>query len=668
MRKIICIIILIFLIFQDKSAAQTCTALGQNPSTAFPVCGTADFVQTSVPVCGGRSVPSQCPGNLFTDINPYWYRFTCYTSGTLGFVIKPVVNADDYDWQIFDITGKDPNAVYTDPSIFIACNWSADDGPTGASSAGTSLVRCEGPGVPLFSRMPDLTVGHTYLMLVSHFDGNSQSGYTLSFGGGTAVITDPLEPHLKSATASCDGKLIKVKLNKKMKCATLAADGSDFTINAAGNSIIAATGAGCSSSFDMDSLVLQLTNPLAAGNYTITIKNGSDVNTLKDNCDRSIPVNENIPLTVLPITPTPMDSLTKPLCAPSVLELVFRKPMLCNSIATNGSDFIVNGPVPVTVVSASGTCTNGVSNSIKVQLSAPLQVGGTYTIRLQNGTDGNTLLDECSQQTPVGSSISFAIKDTVNADFTFNTIFGCDQNSVQYNHPGGNAVNTWKWTFDNTSTSTLQNPLIVYKNFQPKKTQLVVSNGVCSDTASVDIVFDNLLVAKFEGTNLVCPEDFAKFADKSEGKITTWNWSFGNGITSSQQNPPDQKYPVTASTRNEMVQLIISNSYGCSDTAKQLIKVINNCYIAVPSAFTPNGDGLNDFLYPLNAYKAKDLSFSVYNRFGQRLFFTRDWNIKWDGSFKGQGADAGTYVWVLSYVNIDTGLKVEQKGTTILIR
>ncbi len=88
----------------------------------------------------------------------------------------------------------------------------------------------------------------------------------------------------------------------------------------------------------------------------------------------------------------------------------------------------------------------------------------------------------------------------------------------------------------------------------------------------------------------------------------------------------------------------------------------------MPSAFTPNGDGMNDYLYPLNAYKALDLSFSVFNRFGQRIFFTRDWTNKWDGSFKGQGADPGTYVWMLTYIHSDTNLKVEQKGTVILIR
>jgi gliding motility-associated-like protein len=381
-----------------------------------------------------------------------------------------------------------------------------------------------------------------------------------------------------------------------------------------------------------------------------------------------VPAAESIPLQILPIAPTPMDSLTKVGCAPSSLQLVFSKPLQCSSIAGNGSDFIVTGPSAVTVSGAAGTCANGITTKISIQLSVPILSGGTYTLRLQNGTDGNTLLDECSQQTPAGSVISFAVSDTVNANFTFTILYGCDQNNVQYNHPGGNGITSWNWNFDNTRNSTLQNPLITYTDFFPKNTRLIVSNGVCRDTASRSIAFNNLLKAAFEGPEYACPNDGVTFIDKSQGDITGYNWTFGNGNNSTLQNPPAQFFPVPTTTRDEIVRLIIRNSAGCEDTATQLIKVVNNCYIAVPSAFTPNGDGLNDFLYPLNAYKAKDLNFSVYNRFGQRLFVTTNWTNKWDGTFKGQGVETGTYVWMLTYTNSDTNKKVEQKGTAILIR
>ena len=98
------------------------------------------------------------------------------------------------------------------------------------------------------------------------------------------------------------------------------------------------------------------------------------------------------------------------------------------------------------------------------------------------------------------------------------------------------------------------------------------------------------------------------------------------------------------------------------------IRVLLTCYIAVPNAFTPNGDGLNDFLYPLNAIKADDLEFKVYNRLGQLVFQTNDWTQKWDGTIKGVPQDAGVYVWTLKYILRDTGKHVFMKGSTVLIR
>lgn len=645
---------------------QGCTTLGQNPQTAFPVCGTTVFSQGSVAICGSTPVPSQCVGTLFTDKNPYWYKFTCFSGGTLAFLIRPNIIGDDYDWQLFDVTGRNPADVYSDISLFVACNWSGEGGETGASSAGTSLVRCEGPGVPLFSSMPTLITGHNYLLLVSHFT-DSQDGYKLSFGGGTADITDPLPPHMLRADAACDGTKITVKLNKKMKCRSLSIDGSEFSINTPTNLITGAVGVNCDRSFDMDQVELTLSNPLAPGNYIITIdKNSTDFNTLQDNCDRQIPDLETVPLVVFPLIPTPMDSLTKLGCSPQTLELVFKKPILCSSI--DGTEFSITGPYNVGITSVTGNCVNGLTSTITIQLSAPLQVAGNFLIHLKKGSiDNNTIFDECSQQTPP-SSLPFAIKDTVNANFTYNILYGCQQNTVQYSHNGNNGVNSWQWTFDGTQNSILQNPVINYTNFQEKNTRLIVSNGVCADTASATIFFDNLLQARFEATSLVCPGDRVTIKNTTVGNISNWNWDFGNGLTGNVKDPAAQTYNVNSSSYSAAIKLIVTNNYGCKDSMLQIVRVINNCFIAVPSAFSPNGDGLNDYLYPLNAYKALNLEFSVYNRFGQRLFYTKDWTNKWDGKFKGNGADPGTYVWILRYINSDTTKPVEQKGTTVLIR
>jgi len=669
MRKIRYLVFIFLCFLAGPGFSQTpCDSLGQNPATAFPVCGTDTFSIASVAICGDRRVPGPCSNVQLTDKNPYWYKFTCFTAGTLGFVITPNTIADDYDWQIFDITNRNPDDVYTDASLFVACNWSGDGGLTGASSAGTSLSRCDGRGVPLFSSMPTLIVGHEYILLVSHFS-NSQSGYTLSFGGGTAIITDPVNPGLMNARAACDGTKISIKLNKKMKCGSIALNGSDFSISPAVAPIIGAEGAGCTASFDMDSVIVTLGSALPPGNYTIRIETGTDGNNLLDNCQRQIPAGQTLPVTVFPLTPTPMDSLTKTGCAPSLLELVFKDPIRCNSIAADGSDFIVSGTSAVFVSGASGICsTNGLTYTIQVGLSTPVQTAGNFQITLRAGSDGNTVINECGVQTIPGSFLSFTTKDTVSALFNAGIRFGCIADTVYYTHDGRNGVNDWKWSFDNGITGSAKDTSITYLTFGAKQATLIVSNGTCADTTTTTVLLNNNVTADFQSTALVCPGDPATFTEKSTGPVVSWTWNFGNGNISVLKGPVTQFYPSSNVIKDIPVQLIVKNSAGCADTATNTIRVVGNCYIAIPKGFSPNNDGLNDFLYPTNAYKAKDLLFKVYNRGGQLIFQTKDWTNKWDGSFKGNPQDPGTFIWILQYTNIDTGKRFELKGSTVLIR
>jgi gliding motility-associated-like protein len=197
---------------------------------------------------------------------------------------------------------------------------------------------------------------------------------------------------------------------------------------------------------------------------------------------------------------------------------------------------------------------------------------------------------------------------------------------------------------------------------------LKVSNGFCEDSTAVSIPFSPKLKADFTGSTVACPNEVASFVDQSTGPVFSWNWDFGNGSTSTQQIPGDQQYISTGREREVPVQLIISDGNSCYDTIIKPILVVPSCVIAVPSAFTPNNDGKNDWLYPSNAYKASELLFRVYNRYGQVVFETRDWTKRWDGTFKGKQLETGTYVYFLQYTLSDTGKKFSQKGTTVLIR
>ncbi|HVW59027.1 MAG TPA: hypothetical protein VHC48_03295, partial [Puia sp.] len=441
--------VLFFILWQGTPVySQACTTLGQTPATAFPVCGSATFTQSSVPACLNSTVRAPCSsgtGNVYQDLNPYWYKFTCFTSGTLALTITPKNLGDDYDWQIFDVTGHDPSDVYSNnASLLVACNWSGLKGVTGTKPNAASLYECGSTNSfnpPIFSKMPNLVQGHNYLLLISHFTGDQQSGYDLSFVGGTASITDTVRPALKEIRPICDGSRIRLILNKRMKCKSLASDGSDFAISPAVAHPIQASGNSCSAGFDMDTVTLTLSNGMAPGTYSVVMKNGKDQNTLMDNCDAQIPVGASLPFMIAPPQPTPFDSLTPPGCAPDVLQLVFKNKIRCSSIAANGSDFVVTGATPVTVVSAGGRCdADGLTDVILVHLSAPIVTGGNYQVRLANGIDGNTIIDECGLPTPLAAPIPFTLKDTVSADFDYQVHLGCVQDTVDLSYIDKNGV------------------------------------------------------------------------------------------------------------------------------------------------------------------------------------------------------------------------------------
>jgi gliding motility-associated-like protein len=86
----------------------------------------------------------------------------------------------------------------------------------------------------------------------------------------------------------------------------------------------------------------------------------------------------------------------------------------------------------------------------------------------------------------------------------------------------------------------------------------------------------------------------------------------------------------------------------------------------VPSAFSPNGDGINDLL---NIAKEEGITVEIriFNRYGKLMFTGKGNNISWDGTFEGRNADAGTYLYDI-FATSDEGKSFKQKGTIHLFR
>jgi gliding motility-associated-like protein len=590
--KKLSIFVIFLLLISGKLHAQNtpCTLLGQNPETAFPVCGTSVFHQDSVPICGRRYVPTFCTfGVQYTDRNPFWYKFTCFQSGKLVFFITPNIINEDYDWQIFDVTGKNPQDVYTDTSTVVVYSWSGVPGVTGASedSGGVSLFECEDVFQNRFTSMPDLYAGHNYLLLVSHFD-TSQHGYSLSFGGNgnTAVITDTLPPHMFTASrATCDGSKILVKLNKKMRCNSLAANGSDFAISPPLASITSAVGYGCSNAFDMDSVLLTFNAPLPVGNYNLIAKIGSDGNTVWDLCDNGIPVNETIPFTVLSPLPVPFDSLRNDICNTDSVILVFPDLIKCNSVAPNGSDFFITGTYPATITSAQPiNCIGGLTRQVTVHFASTLFQPANFQIVLRAGTDGNTLLSECDTPSIAGQAIPFKILPKPVANFAFTDtvclplgkVFFASNSSIS---DGSENAFQYLWNFGDSlsggnNASTQKTPTHIYTNTGPFNVKLKVTsnNGCIKDTTIiVNSIHPQPLINFGVSKKEICLEDAVFLTDSTnslDGITSQWNWDLGDGRLLYSKN---LVYIYTAA-QTYNISLYTVNSFGCKSNS--MIKTV----------------------------------------------------------------------------------------------
>lgn len=86
----------------------------------------------------------------------------------------------------------------------------------------------------------------------------------------------------------------------------------------------------------------------------------------------------------------------------------------------------------------------------------------------------------------------------------------------------------------------------------------------------------------------------------------------------------------------------------------------------IPSAFTPNGDGLNDLFYVKANFEPRNYELSVFNRNGDLVFITRDINTGWDGSLHGKTLAHGMYVYIIKYKDTQ-GVEQKKQGQILLI-
>ncbi len=125
--------------------------------------------------------------------------------------------------------------------------------------------------------------------------------------------------------------------------------------------------------------------------------------------------------------------------------------------------------------------------------------------------------------------------------------------------------------------------------------------------------------------------------------------------------------PVFRGAEEQLYLIEIKTISGCLTVDTQVVKTIKSVEVYVPSAFTPNNDGLNDFLRPLLRGVKELRYFRVYNRWGQLLFDTKADMPGWNGSFKGMQQPTQVVVWVAEGIGVDR-VVYQKKGTCVLLR
>ena len=130
-------------------------------------------------------------------------------------------------------------------------------------------------------------------------------------------------------------------------------------------------------------------------------------------------------------------------------------------------------------------------------------------------------------------------------------------------------------------------------------------------------------------------------------------WDFGDGQSSTELNP--QHYFYIGGDYD--VQLVATSPLGCADSITRTISVNQDFRLWMPNAFTPNNDELNERFYP-NVISANTLKLSIFNRWGDLVYQTDDLGAGWDGTYNGQPAAEGAYVFKVDATDLCDNPKV----------
>ncbi|TAL60858.1 MAG: PKD domain-containing protein [Bacteroidetes bacterium] len=280
---------------------------------------------------------------------------------------------------------------------------------------------------------------------------------------------------------------------------------------------------------------------------------------------------------------------------------------------------------------------------------------GVYIVSLTVTSDSgctSTFIDTITPSKGAVAGFSFTADCDFNAVFTDTSIIA-----------SGDSIISWSWNFgDASALNTTQNPSHTYVNTGTFIVTLkIVTLGGCNDSITDTLIFTPAPIADFSPqSGTYSAGATVAFTDLSTNAIT-WLWNFDDGKTDTIQHPT-HTFDLNGTLN---VMLIVTNTNGCPDTA-QYTFIFNTNVVAVPSAFTPNGDGFNDVLY-VKGGPLKEMDWRIYNEWGNEVFHSTAQSDGWDGTYKGKKQVEGRFVFILKGITYgDTA--IELSGDVTILR
>jgi gliding motility-associated-like protein len=235
---------------------------------------------------------------------------------------------------------------------------------------------------------------------------------------------------------------------------------------------------------------------------------------------------------------------------------------------------------------------------------------------------------------------------------------GCEPLEVQFidtsSIPSPYVLAGWQWNLGTEGQmSAVQNPMYVYspENLGPFDTavydislQVTSANGCVDSIVLPDYILVHPLPQALFSTdpqkvaNIINP--VFSITDLSTANVVSWDWIFGDGASSIEQNPVHSYADMAGYT----IELMVETMFGCMDTISYTVNVEPNFTFYIPNSFTPNADGVNDYFFGIGEY-ISSYQMEIYDRWGELIFQSNDMEHKWDGTYRGKQVQKGQYVY-----------------------